>query len=236
MKTPSSSDIQELFNQLAPRYDLFNRLTSLGQDRRWRRAVLEPLQKGMRVLDVGCGTGDLCLAALRQCGPSVDVVGIDFSASMLEIARRRYREAGFNGARAMCFLEKKAEEIPFETEPYDLVVSGFVLRNIYQNIDRILDGIYRALKPGGRIQFLDITEPGNPILRFGGKIYLHTLTAFYGKILFGKRYPVSYLSQSAQRFPKPEEFKNKLKEKGFVDIRTKFFMFGMIVLYEAIRS
>src|SRR3989338_2601700 len=126
---PDAQTISGMFNRLAGHYDLFNRLTSLGLDGGWRKAVLEPVCNGMRILDLGCGTGDLILEASKKLRGSGEIVGLDFSEKMLEVARRRSMSTP--GLR---FEHRSAEDIPFEDKPYDLVVSGFVLRNIYQNI------------------------------------------------------------------------------------------------------
>ncbi|MGH7197312.1 MAG: ubiquinone/menaquinone biosynthesis methyltransferase [Candidatus Omnitrophota bacterium] len=231
---PDPGFIQRMFDGLAPRYDLFNHLTSMGMAGRWRREALAPVQKGMRVLDLGCGTGDLALEAIQKMGPGAgEVVGLDFSNRMLEVARRRYEKRGYNGHRNFRLVQKKAEDLPFEEAPYDLVVSGFVLRNLYENIDRILLGVRRSLKEGGAIRFLDITEPENGAARFIWKFYMRTLAALYGKVLFGDGYPSSYLTDSAARFPRAGAFVKKLEEAGFKHVRSRAFMLGSVTLYEA---
>lgn len=227
--------IQKMFDGLAPRYDLFNRLTSLGQDKRWRRETLKPLRPGMRVLDLGCGTGDLTFEALKKVGTPGEVVGLDFSPNMLAFARERHKKLGLNGSHRIRFILKKAEELPFETNPYDAVVSGFVLRNLYENIDAILAGVYKSLKDGGLISFLDITEPRNRALRALWRFYMNTAVAFYGKALFGGKYPLCYLTQSAKRFPGPAEFVKKLERAGFRQITARSFMLGAITLYQAVK-
>jgi len=228
---PSAEYIQSLFDKLAPRYDLFNHLTSLGMAGRWRRKALEPVQAGMRVLDLGCGTGDLALDALRKMS-SGEVVGLDFSGAMLDFARRRHARSGLNGKVRFRLVQKKAEELPFESEPYDVVVSGFVLRNIYENIDAILSGVRRSLKNGGAIRFLDITEPENAAARSFWKFYMRTFAALYGAVLFGKDYPPAYLTESAARFPRAKAFAKKLEEAGFKNVRSRSFMLGSVTLYE----
>ena len=223
-----------MFDHLSGRYDLFCLLTSMGQDARWRRIALEPLREGMRMLDLGCGTGDLSLsAASRFPNHPAQVVGIDFSQKMLDRAQERLKARPALKTADVKFLRRSAEDLPMEREYYDLVVSGFVLRNIYENIDYILRGIYDSLKPDGSISFLDITEPSNPVKRKLWRAYLFTVVAFYGKILFGGAYPVAYLPDSAQRFVKPPDFMKKLEAAGFKKIKTRFFMLGSIVLYQA---
>ncbi len=222
-----------MFEGLAKRYDLFNRLTSMGMDGLWRRETLKTVQPGMRVLDLGCGTGDLAIEAAKKVGGAGKVLGLDFSQNMLSVAQERAKRAGFNGNGPLKFILEKAENLPAGADSYDLVVSGFVLRNIYENIDAILEKVYRALKPSGEIRFLDITEPPNKLFRFAWHWYMTIVTGLYGKILFGKAYPVSYLIESAKRFVKPKEFKEKLEKIGFRDIQIKSWVLGTIVLYSA---
>ena len=232
---PDSVFIQHMFDRLAGRYDLFNRLTSLGLDRRWRKAALTSLQGPMRVLDLGCGTGDVCLEAARRLEGAGEVVGLDFSAPMLAIAEKKKQKLPAEAARRIRFVLGKAEDLPLDDRPYDLVVSGFVLRNLYENIDSILGGVYRSLKEGGRVSFVDITEPPARWKLKLWRFYMSTTAAFYGKLLFGRDYPVSYLTDSAQRFVKPADFILKLQDAGFKEVRTRQFLFGVIVLYQAVK-
>lgn len=222
-----------MFDRLAPRYDIFNHLTSLGMATSWRKETLRDVSNGMKVLDLGCGTGDLSLGALQKIGDSGEVTGLDFSPQMLAIAKTRCAKAGFNGRHGLKFIEASAEALPVEPGLYDLIVSGFVLRNLYENIDAILRGVHASLKNGGKISFLDITDPENRTVGVLWKAYMNSVVAFYGKILFGKDYPVFYLTQSAERFLKAKDFVKKLGETGFVEIETQSFMFGTVTLYRA---
>lgn len=222
-----------MFNDFAPKYDLFNRLISGGMDGLWRKEVLKPLKIGMRVLDLGCGTGDLSLGAANRVGVAGNVWALDFSCRMLSIARQRAEKAfGENQAR-IHFVERSAEELPVSGDEFDVIVSGFVLRNIYENINEILDGVLESLKKGGQIRFLDITEPANPVIRRLWYFYMRAAGVVYGHLIFGKDYPADYLIQSARRFMNAKRFARKLEEKRFVDIHVRSFMFGIITLYEA---
>ncbi len=232
-KKPDSQYIRNMFDHLAGRYDLFNHLISMGLATFWRKETLKPLKPGMRMLDLGCGTGDLALDAIKKIGPTGEVIGLDFSESMLSVADARYHKLGLNGSHRFRLVLKKAEELPIEPEPYDMVVSGFVLRNLYENIDPILTGVHRSLKKGGTISFLDLTEPENFLVRSLWWFYMNTIVVLYGKMLFGKDYPAFYLPQSAKRFLRAKRFSEKLKEKGFQNVHARPFMFGMVTLYQA---
>ncbi|MBI2095523.1 MAG: ubiquinone/menaquinone biosynthesis methyltransferase [Candidatus Omnitrophica bacterium] len=222
-----------MFDRLAGRYDLFNHFTSFGLAGRWRALALGPLRAGMRVLDLGCGTGDLCLGAARRVGVSGEVVGLDFSEAMLAVARRRLEKE--RPVARVSFVREKAESLPIEEDPYDMVVSAFVLRNLYENTRPILSGVLRSLKEGGGVSFVDMTEPENAWWRFCWRAYMNSVPALYGRALFGKDYPSSYITDSAKRFLRAAKFAKLLEEMGFKNVRVRSFMGGMVSLYQAVK-
>jgi len=229
---PTADYIRKMFDGMSGRYDLFTRWTGFGQAQRWREICLDGLLPGMRVLDLACGTGDLALAASFKVGPEGKVVGLDFSGRMLEKARERY--AQLRGSRAPFeTVQKPAEELPIGDALFDRVVSGFALRNLYQNIDRILVGVYRSLKPGGEIAFLDVTEPEPFVLKSLWRVYFYGIAGLYGYVLFGKDYPIPYLPQSYRRFYKPAAFLDALRNAGFSEPRATGFFLGSVTLYQA---
>ncbi|HXV18651.1 MAG TPA: ubiquinone/menaquinone biosynthesis methyltransferase [Candidatus Omnitrophota bacterium] len=235
LASPTQNSIQIMFDKLARRYDLFNCLTSMGLDRVWRHKTLKSVMPGDSVLDLGCGSGDLALGAIARVGKEGSVTGIDFSRSMLDLACSRYRALGHTGNPDEVFLFRSAEDLPIPGKQYDVIVSGFVLRNVFEHIDAILDGVFRSLKPGGRIRFLDITEPTSPLVKTFWKFYMMTVVAVYGRVLFGKDYPAFYLTRSAERFFKPADFAAKLVSHGFQKVRARDLFMGIITLYEGER-
>ncbi len=229
---PEPARIRQMFDNLAWRYDLFNSLVSMGMDKSWRRKALEDIPQGFRVLDLGCGTGDLSLEAAKKLGPAGEVVGLDFSSEMLAVAEKRYNALGrpLNGHFKL--VQKSAEELPLSEKPFDLVLSGFVLRNLPQ-IDRVLAGVRDSLKNGGELRLLDFTEPSGNFSKGFFKFYMNTAGTIFGRLLFGKDFPAGYMAESAERFAKPAEFVEKLKNAGFEDATAERFWFGSVVLYRA---
>ena len=230
-KKPDEKFIKEMFNRMARRYDTFTLLTGFGQAKRMRSETLAPLKKGMRVLDLGCGTGDLALDAAKKIGADGEVVGLDFSEQMLAIAKQKYENLNLKSHFKLVL--RKAEDLPLDDRPFDLVVSGFVLRNLRENIDRILQGVRDSLKEDGQISFLDLTEPKNPVLGFIFRLYMMTFVGLYGALLFGKDYPIPYLPDSARRFYKANEFARLLERAGFRNITKRSFILGSVTLYRA---
>lgn len=231
--TPDAAYIQTMFDRMARRYDTFTLLTGFGQAQRWRREALKPIKPGMRVLDIGCGTGDLAIAAAEAVGPDGEVVGLDFSAQMLEVARWKYRQRRRETIGTFRPLAGRAEDLPLDGQRFDVIVSGFVLRNLYAQIGRILTGVYASLNPGGIISFLDLTEPLHPLVGAGFRLYLLTAVGLYGAVLFGNDYPIPYLPDSARRFCKASEFVRALEHAGFTAVTARSFMFGTVTLYQA---
>lgn len=227
-----NASIRSMFDRIARRYDLFNRLTSMGMDGRWRARALEAVRPGMSVLDLGCGTGDLTLAAALRAGAAGHVTGLDLSPSMLEIARRR-AERPHPERAPIRLVEGRAEDVAAHGRVYDAVVSGFVLRNIRASMDEVLAGLRAALKPGAPVRLLDFTEPAGALRRSLWRTYMDRVVPLYGRLLFGRDYPDGYLSGSAASFDKPERFAARLASAGYERVSYRLFMMGSIVLYTA---
>ncbi len=229
MTGPSGVEIQTMFDRLAEGYDRFNTVMSLGLDAYYRNRTLAPIRPGMRILDLGTGTGTLALGAARRVGDAGEVIGLDFSADMLKVADRKARAAGLEGR--IRWVQKPAEAIPFEEVLYDGVISGYVLRNIYKNIESILAGLYRSLKPGGWVSIVDLTEPKNPVMRSLSFAWLQSVTWLCGRMTFGKDYPDTYLRDSMKRFLKADEFSALLAKTGFKNVRAQGLVGGMVTHY-----
>jgi demethylmenaquinone methyltransferase/2-methoxy-6-polyprenyl-1,4-benzoquinol methylase len=200
--------VRDMFDRIAPVYDLMNRAMSLGLDVRWRRmtarAVVRP---GDRVLDVCCGTGDLALAD-RQAGG--DVTGLDFSERMLARARRK--------SDAIEWIRGDATALPFPEEAFDAVTVGFGVRNL-EDLEHGLRELARVLRPGGRLGCLEITRPRG-MLRPFFRLWFDGLVPLAGRVLPGGS-AYTYLPASVRRFPGPEDLAGAMERAGFSAIRWK---------------
>ncbi|MCG3176705.1 MAG: Demethylmenaquinone methyltransferase [Candidatus Omnitrophica bacterium] len=232
---PDQDYIRGMFDAFAPRYETFTRLIGMGQDDRLRRQALRDVRPGWRVLDLACGTGQLTFLAARRAGPTGQVLGIDLSPGMIAQAQRRQAASGIAGP-ALSFEVRRGEDLPDGERRYDLIVSAYALRNLYENIDVVLRGLRESLVPGGGVALLDLTEPVHPVLRTLYRGYFYGLVGLYGKALFGKDYPVTYLPDSAQRFFKAHEFTAALERAGFKKIQRQGYFLGAVTLYRAVRA
>jgi demethylmenaquinone methyltransferase/2-methoxy-6-polyprenyl-1,4-benzoquinol methylase len=213
--------IRGMFDRIAPVYDVMNRVMTAGLDRRWRRlAVRKVVWPGDRVLDACCGTGDFAVEAERRGGR---VVGLDFSARMLERAKRK--------SGTIEWVEGDALALPFADGAFDVVTVGFGVRNL-ASVERGLIELGRVLRPGGRIAVLEITRPRG-ILRPFFRLWFDVLVPLAGKVLpGGKAY--TYLPASVRRFPGPEDLSALLEGAGFGDVRYRLLGGGIVALHTGV--
>jgi demethylmenaquinone methyltransferase/2-methoxy-6-polyprenyl-1,4-benzoquinol methylase len=217
-----ADDVRGMFDRIAPVYDVMNRVMTAGLDRRWRKlAVKHVVWPGDRVLDACCGTGDLALEAERRGGR---VVGLDFSARMLERARRK--------SGTIEWVQGDALALPFGEGEFDAATVGFGVRNL-EDLEGGLRELFRVLRPGGRVAVLEITRPRG-ILRPFFRLWFDVLVPLAGKVLpGGKAY--TYLPASVRRFPGPEDLASLLEQAGFRDVGYRLLGGGSVALHTAER-
>lgn len=221
--------VREMFDSIAPRYDLLNRLLSLRQDVTWRRTMVAAmtLPRHGRVLDVACGTGDVILEVYRQKGHRVEVVGVDFSAHMLDQARRKLGEGS---VPATCLLAGDALALPFGRSVFDAVTIAFGIRNI-QDKRRALTAFYDSLKPGGMLLVLELATPKPSRLRDAYLAYFQRLLPLVGRLFSRHRFAYTYLPESVARFPAADRFMAFMREVGFQDVRCRGLTLGIANLF-----
>jgi demethylmenaquinone methyltransferase/2-methoxy-6-polyprenyl-1,4-benzoquinol methylase len=217
-----------MFARIAPHYDRMNRLMTAGQDVRWRREAIRRtvLPPGGRLLDLGAGTGDLAVEALRQF-PGSAVIAADFTLEMMQFGRsRKDASLAWSGA--------DAHHLPFADSSFDAVVSGYLLRNV-SDLPQALDEQRRVLKPGGRFVALDTTRPPHsplsPLINF----HLHTVIPTLGRLLTGEAEAYTYLPDSTQKFLSAEQLASRLIQAGFRQVGFRRLMFGTMALHWAIK-
>lgn len=214
--------VQSMFTKIAHRYDLMNRLMTGGQDVRWRRDVIRRarLTPNASLLDLGTGTGDLAREALTQ-EPKAKVTAADFTIEMMRVGNK-------NGNLEWSAAD--ALNLPFKSEIFDAVVSGFLMRNV-TDIQQALKEQYRALKSGGRIVILDTTRPKKNILSPFIWIHMHVIIPTVGGLLSGERDAYNYLPDTTEGFLTAEQLASRMTAAGFKNVEFKRFMFGTIAIH-----
>ncbi|HEY3175585.1 MAG TPA: bifunctional demethylmenaquinone methyltransferase/2-methoxy-6-polyprenyl-1,4-benzoquinol methylase UbiE [Candidatus Polarisedimenticolia bacterium] len=221
---PEAAMIREMFSSIAARYDLLNRVLSLGSDQDWRRRTCDELgiSPGEMAADLCCGTGDLALAIARR---GARVAGVDFSRGMLAIARGKGVE---RLAEADCL------RLPFRRGTFDLVTVAFGVRN-FADLDAGLREIHAVLKPGGRVGILEFAAPPGPVFRRFYLAYLRWVVPSLGAIVSGRRSAYVYLSSSIRGFPDQPKMEGILRAAGFASVTHIDFARGIAALYVGFR-
>ncbi len=227
----SPEHLRNFFAELAPFYDRFNRLASLFLDGYWRDQVANFAKPGMSVLDLCTGTGDLAFKIAKKIGPRGGLVGIDFTERMLRLAEKKKRKLSLDSK--IDFRLSRAEDLPFESESFDLVVSAFAMRNVRANLEKVLNEIFRVLRPGGQTLILEFSRPRFPVLKLLHYLHLRIVIPLKGKLIFGSKWSSDYLTDSILSFSSPEDFCQKLSRAGFSQVRYFPLNFGIVVIYRA---
>jgi demethylmenaquinone methyltransferase / 2-methoxy-6-polyprenyl-1,4-benzoquinol methylase len=210
-----------MFDRIAPVYDAMNRVMTAGLDRRWRRLTAESVVRpGDNVLDACCGTGDLALADLGAGAGRV--AGLDFSAPMLDRARRK--------SAAVDWVEGDMLALPFESATFDVATVGFGIRNV-DDLEAGLRELHRVLRRGGRIGVLEITRPKG-LLRPFFRLWFDVFVPLAGRVLPGGE-AYTYLPASVRRFPGPEDLAAALERSGFGSVRFRLLAGGIVALHVA---
>lgn len=229
MTLPAPEDkaalVEAMFDRIAPHYDRMNRLLTLRLDQRWRRLAVRRLAITAEdvVVDLGCGTGDLCELA-RAAGARV--VGIDVAARMLAAARARDVADGL--------VRADAGRLPVRDAAATVVTSAFALRN-FTAIEPVLAEAARVLQPGGRLALLEVDEPRHPLLRWGHALYFRRAVPLLGALL-ADRTAYAYLPRSTVYLPPPHALVTMLHAAGFRSIRKLRLSGGIAQLLLAVRA
>lgn len=225
-----------LFDSIAPYYDAMNVIMTAGAWRAWQRAFRRHagVRPGESVLDVGCGTADLCLILAELVGPSGRVTGVDISEEMISVGRRKVERARL--ADRVELRHGNALDLPFPDGSFDAVTSGFVLRNV-ADLPRALSEMARILRPGGRAVILELSHPANPLVRWPFTLYftrvVPLLGAWAARRWQGPVAPYAWLPVSWRAFPDAPGLARMLAAAGLTDARWLPLMGGIACLHLA---
>nr|WP_320113721.1 bifunctional demethylmenaquinone methyltransferase/2-methoxy-6-polyprenyl-1,4-benzoquinol methylase UbiE [uncultured Desulfuromonas sp.] len=221
--------IRAMFDDIAPRYDLLNRLLSMGIDRRWRRFAVGKLRvppAGM-VLDMATGTGDVALEIASRTPDSVTIIGEDFTQGMLVKGREKINASPYRNRIKL--VNAPCEAIPHPDNLFDGVTIAFGIRNVVDRQTGLAE-MCRVLKPGGRAVILEFSTPKNPLFRTIYMTYFHKILPFIGGLL-SKRTAYKYLPDSVAEFPDQQTFKGMMEQAGFTDVKYHDLTFGISTVY-----
>lgn len=219
---------RRLFTTIADRYDLITRVLSYGQDARWKRRLvaLAEVRPGERALDLASGTGDLACAVAAR---GARAVGLDLTERMLHHARRRADAAG------VAFVTGDMTSLPFPSASFDLVTTGYGLRNV-PDLEAALAEIARVLRPGGRLLSLDFNRPSSFVVRAAYLAYLDAVGGALGWLLHRDPDTYRYIPASIRRYPGAAGVADRMIVRGFAPVRVVPLLFGLITLHVARRT
>ena len=219
--------IRSMFDRIAGRYDLLNTIMSARMHHRWRARTVELADppRGGRALDVCCGTGDLAIELRRQMGPNAEVIGVDFSQQMLELAREKSHRQGLG----ITYEFGNALELSYPDSHFDVATVGFGIRNLV-DLERGVAELARVVRPGGRVAILEITTPRRPPLSWFYSIWFFRIVPLLG-VLTRDRQAYSYLPDSVRRFPPAPALAKLMGDTGLRDVRYRLLAGGIVAIH-----
>lgn len=229
-------EVWKMFDRIANRYDLLNRLLSMRQDVLWRKKLLDllPPQKNLYLLDVATGTGDQILHILEEtAGDDSDkiakAVGIDMSENMLAVGQKKITQLNLDGKVNLRVGD--ATQIPFKNDEFDVSTMSFGIRNVI-NVEQAMREILRVLKPGGTTLILEFSLPKSKLIRKPYLFYFRNVLPKIGSAISGDSQAYSYLNQSVEEFPYGDAFCDLMRKNGFEDVTATPLSMGIATIYK----
>ncbi|MBI4641077.1 MAG: bifunctional demethylmenaquinone methyltransferase/2-methoxy-6-polyprenyl-1,4-benzoquinol methylase UbiE [Candidatus Tectomicrobia bacterium] len=232
--TENDRQIRQMFSSIAPWYDFLNRLLSFGRDRCWRRFAVSQVSKvGLkRVLDVATGTADMALEICQQYPEGVDVVGIDSSDRMLEIATGKIRQKQLEFRIRLLFGDGQA--LPFKENQFDAVIIAFGLRN-FSNREAGLQEMARVVKGGGKVVILEFTRPAHPLFQRLYYFYFRKVLPQIGGLISGNRSAYQYLPDSVLHFPDEKGLTRMMEKSGLTEVGYSHLTIGIVAVHVGVK-
>ncbi len=230
--TSKKEQIEQMFDNIAPKYDFLNHFLTLGIDKGWRKKVCKIISevRPQRILDMASGTGDLALQLSGVSPKPEKIVGIDISEQMLNIGRQKVERKKLSDLIVLKVGD--AEEIKEESLSFDAVTCAFGVRN-FGDVEQGLSEFYRVLNERGRLVILELSMPSNFLFRGVYNAYFHYILPFFGRLLSKDKSAYSYLPESVAKFPKNSVFIENLKKIGFKSVYAKPLTFGVATIFVA---
>lgn len=224
--------VAEMFDNISPKYDFLNHFLSMGIDIQWRKKVVKQIQslQAEKVLDIATGTGDLAIMIAENT--KAQITGLDLSAGMLEVGRKKVTEKGLENRIEM--IQGDSENLPFEDDTFDAITVSFGVRN-FENLEKGLNEINRVLKPNGTFIILEFAQPEQfPMKQLYG-FYSKNILPTIGRIFSKDNAAYTYLPESVEAFPYGEKMVEIIKNCGFTSVKNKNLTFGISAIYTSIK-
>lgn len=222
--------VAQMFDNISGNYDGLNRVISFGIDVKWRKKVLKLVaaKNPANILDIATGTGDLAILMTKT--NAKNIIGLDISAGMLEVGKKKIAEKKLDHIIDMVIGD--SENMPFPDNHFDAITVSFGIRN-FENLEKGLAEILRVLKPNGIFVILETSNPVKTPYKQGYHFYTKNILPIIGKLFSKDNVAYGYLSESAAVFPFGEELNNILRKIGFIDVEAMPQTFGVATIYSA---
>lgn len=226
-----ATQVEQMFDNIAPTYDMLNHRLSWDIDRGWRKKAILQLapHQPQTILDIATGTGDFAIMAAEMLHPN-KLIGADISEGMMKIGRQKVKEKGLDSTIA--FEKEDCLSLSYSNDSFDAVTAAFGIRN-FANLDKGLQEMCRVLKTGGHLSIVELTTPVSFPMKQFFHIYSHTVLPLYGRIISRDSSAYSYLTKTIEAFPQGERMVEILKNAGFSDASFKRLTFGICTMYFA---
>ena len=234
-KSANVNSIGQMFDRIAPAYDILNHLLSFGQDFSWRRRLANAVagKEKLRVLDLATGSGDVLISLLDKNPNVTEAVGLDVSENMLALCRDKITRRKLAGRIKLVRADVTANRL--DDASFDVVTMGFGIRNM-PDVFNTLTEIHRLLKEGGTALILEFSMPDNRILRSFYLFYLRFFVPMLGRLLSGDNHAYRYLDTSIENFHRAEDFCRLMQKAGFSNVNATPLTFGIACLYQGNKS
>ena len=231
---PRDQAVQSMFDRIAGRYDLLNRVISLRLDTWWRAQAIRMVLTGENpsIVDLGTGTGDLAFNAARMAKGKARIIGLDFSLQMVRRAQNKRGNAPHGSSTA--FIQGSAIAAPLRDSIFDGAITAFVLRNV-SDLPVFFSEAYRVLKPRGKLVSLDMFPPSPGWFSNVYGIYFYRMMPWIGGLLSNDRQAYQYLADSVKHFSSPEAVAALISAAGFQDVAIRKFLCGAVCMHVAVK-
>ena len=226
-----ASQVEQMFDNIAPTYDKLNHRLSWDIDKGWRKKAIKALApyQPQSLLDIATGTGDFAILAAQMLQPK-RLIGADISEGMMDIGREKVKALGLENV--VTFEKEDCTHLTYNNDTFDAVTAAFGIRN-FADLDAGLREMCRVLRPGGHLSIVELTTPVKFPMRQLFHIYSHTVLPVYGRLISKDTSAYSYLTKTIEAFPQGERMVEILKKAGFREASFKRLTFGICTMYFA---